>query len=493
MTSPRNIEPPASFDPAFRRLRDLIDKDDARAFETTMMKDVWNAATQVERQLEQRRCLRGFHRIRPFLAGIEQYSKVVEVLCNVQIAQSHISALESLIDAYAMIGEAMPRFERLSSAFKDDANFQRVVGLFYEDILEFHRRAYKYFRRRAWMMFFESFWKNFDYRFQRILENLRKHRDLIDQEANAIDISEAKKWRNDCLESIQQWRMERASAIEKTERERLGTQVREAVAWFGATGEQDEILARISRACGPTHWTLENEKMKMWLGGSRHNLLLWLDGNPGAGKSVACSKIIDHVRDSSNSIGIFYFCQHTQTSQNTSNEILRSFATQLLAANTELAPYILDTFANNGLKPSKQHISSIIERLMMSFESIRVVVDGLDEWPSIEQEEVIHDILKMKGSSPGACKILISSRPVSPISKLLETKPRLRLADYPETVNATIAAFVGSRLDTLRQRFDTSIIDELGAKITQKAKELYYDHEVQEAIETLPEGLYPLY
>ena len=54
---------------------------------------------------------------------------------------------------------------------------------------------------------------------------MRKHRDLIDQEANAIDITEAKKWRTDYLESIEQHRTERASAIEKTERERLSAQV----------------------------------------------------------------------------------------------------------------------------------------------------------------------------------------------------------------------------------------------------------------------------
>lgn len=185
---------------------------------------------------------------------------------------------------------------------------------------------------------------------------------------------------------------------------------------------------------------------------------------------MACSKIVEHLRNSSNSIAIFYFCQHARTSHNPSADVLRSFATQLIVANTELAPYVLDTFANNGLKASKQHLGLIIEKLIMSFESIRIVVDGLDEWPSTEQEEVIDDITKMKGSSPGACKVLISSRAISPISKLLETKPRLCLADYPKTVNATIAAFVRSRLDTLRQRFDTSIVDELGAKITQKAK-----------------------
>ena len=43
----------------------------------------------------------------------------------------------------------MPRFDRLSSAFREDVDFQRVMALFYADILEFHRRAYKYFRRRG--------------------------------------------------------------------------------------------------------------------------------------------------------------------------------------------------------------------------------------------------------------------------------------------------------------------------------------------------------
>ena len=48
-----------------------------------------------------------------------------------------------------MIGEAMPRFDKLSDAFKDDPEFLQVMGHFYEDVLEFHRRAYKSFRRRG--------------------------------------------------------------------------------------------------------------------------------------------------------------------------------------------------------------------------------------------------------------------------------------------------------------------------------------------------------
>ena len=73
---------PVSFNVAFDRLKELMSKDDARAMATTTMEDVWTAAKEIEQQLELRRSLRGLRRIQPFLAGIEQYSKVVEVVCN---------------------------------------------------------------------------------------------------------------------------------------------------------------------------------------------------------------------------------------------------------------------------------------------------------------------------------------------------------------------------------------------------------------------------
>ena len=73
---------PVSFHIAFERLQDLMNRDDARAMASTTMEDVWIAAKDIEHQLELRRSLRGFRRIQPFLAGIEQYSKVIEVVCN---------------------------------------------------------------------------------------------------------------------------------------------------------------------------------------------------------------------------------------------------------------------------------------------------------------------------------------------------------------------------------------------------------------------------
>lgn len=71
-----------SFGIASQRLKDSVSKDDARNFTSTTMKDVWETARHIERQLQLRGSLRGFHRIQPFLAGIEKYAGIIEVLCQ---------------------------------------------------------------------------------------------------------------------------------------------------------------------------------------------------------------------------------------------------------------------------------------------------------------------------------------------------------------------------------------------------------------------------
>ena len=135
---------------------------------------------------------------------------------------------------------------------------------------------------------FDSLWKTFNLRFQGILENLRKHRDLIDAEANAISIVEARAWRSTQMDHIRQWRANRAYEIDKIERERMTSQMREAVAWFGADEGQEDIFAKFSKACDDSadHWIFKESSIISWLGqGSRDESVIWLNGKPGAGES----------------------------------------------------------------------------------------------------------------------------------------------------------------------------------------------------------------
>ena len=97
------------------------------------------------------------------------------------------------------------------------------------------------------------------------------------------------------------------------------------------------------------------------------------------------------------------------------------------------------------------------------------MVDGLDECDPSEQDEIIEDLLRIKGPVSEACKILLSSRKLPSISKLLQAKPTLRLDDHAESVNSTISSFVHKRLGSLRQNFDSDIVDELESQVIAKA------------------------
>jgi hypothetical protein len=66
-----------------------------------------------------------------------------------QLSSGYINIFDKLVDAYGRIADAMPHIDRLESAFNDDARFRMVLAMVYADIVEFHRRAYKFFRRRG--------------------------------------------------------------------------------------------------------------------------------------------------------------------------------------------------------------------------------------------------------------------------------------------------------------------------------------------------------
>ena len=137
------------------------------------------------------------------------------------------------------------------------------------------------------MSLFESFWKNFNSRFQGILESLRRHRDLIDREAEVLNIAETKAWRAIQTEQLRQWRSEHIQQLEKDEKIRLAADARETFAWLNPPDGQENQSTKLSRACQSkeNHWILRNRHIESWLKDGRENSTFWLSGKPGAGRS----------------------------------------------------------------------------------------------------------------------------------------------------------------------------------------------------------------
>jgi hypothetical protein len=77
MANPKNV-----IEDAFEKLKRSISEEDAHDFASTDLKDVWKAVRDIENGQLKRRSAQNLRRIEPLLRGIEQYSKVIEVLCN---------------------------------------------------------------------------------------------------------------------------------------------------------------------------------------------------------------------------------------------------------------------------------------------------------------------------------------------------------------------------------------------------------------------------
>lgn len=180
-----------------------------------------------------------------------------------------------MVDAYNKIYEAMPQFAKLHETFGNDESFQVVLSLVYQDILEFHRRAYKFFRRRAWHIFFDSLWKGFQFRFNGIISNIADHKKLLMQQVFVINVTEAK-----------QWRLKNEEEVKSREKLARDGWFHDSISWLKVTGVREDELTELGekRHEGTCEWVFGNALFHSWKDDAHGEPVLWVKGIPGAGK-----------------------------------------------------------------------------------------------------------------------------------------------------------------------------------------------------------------
>jgi hypothetical protein len=149
---------------AFVELEKTITPGDARGFGSMSLQQVKVEVLKIEDELAARQSLRNMRRLSPLFQGLEHYGRSMDVLCNgtpflswawapisliLRIASEHLEAVELIIKGYSRIAECLSRFAVLNSAFKLNQDFQQTLAVFYADILEFHKHAYKFVRRSS--------------------------------------------------------------------------------------------------------------------------------------------------------------------------------------------------------------------------------------------------------------------------------------------------------------------------------------------------------
>jgi len=337
----------------------------------------------------------------------------------------------------------------------------------------------------GWKVLFITSWGRFQRRFDHIIDNLRKHEELIDKEVNARNIVEARKMRQE----LQEWRQKSLATISKEQDEQASLQLQGIVTWLKLDDTQqiilhDSISTEALKYQETMDWILKNAKAASWLRPKSETPFLWLKGNPGTGKSIISARLVDFLTSAKSSVVIRYFCSYLHSTSTQYDEILKSILLQLVQHNEDLVAHIYDDYVGKKLVaiPVLEYLLrtsvEVISGGQQKGRAIHVILDGLDECPEETQRRLI--VLADRLASVGhPCKMLISSRSSVFLQGKLRRKAIISLTDEKPCLEKAITSYATQRLLGIR-----TMLSQLGIGETDIG-------EIARRIGTKADGKYP--
>ncbi|KAL2061186.1 hypothetical protein VTL71DRAFT_7459 [Oculimacula yallundae] len=175
---------------------------------------------------------------------------------------------------------------------------------------------------------------------------------------------------------------------------------------------QEAILAKVKREQGSSigRWFIESDAFKVWRDG-KLGVLKGL-GEPGAGKTVLSSLIVDELQKQSPLTPVLYiFLEKAESHRQTPEALRGSLLKQLIQFNEAgLNTAIRDAFEKafkRGASPDENITRALLKAEVQAYSHVFVIVDGLDEASDDSRDFVEEDL---EGLDPEKIKILTMSR-----------------------------------------------------------------------------------
>ncbi|KAI9768489.1 MAG: hypothetical protein M1840_004899 [Geoglossum simile] len=526
---------------AFEDLERTITPADSRTLcSASTLQQVRAAAVEIENRLAAKGSLRNMRRLAPLFRGLEHYAKVVDVLCNgtpylswiwapitlvLRISSEYVEAFEQLMKGYSRIAACLTRFELLSDAFITDPDFQQTLAVFYADILQFHKHAYKFVRRSGWRLLFLTSWGRFQRRFENILDDLKRHGELIDLEANARNIAEARQMRQD----IRTWREESLDQVRRNDEESAAKHYRSVMSWLRFDESEQlsvfgSVLEEGSKFPGTCAWIVQHPMVRAWLQRRPDTPFVWLQGHPGTGKSVISGQLVNFIQAQT----LFVVCHFSTYSYLPSTKyeyIVKSLLLQLLRTNGESLAYVYQECVLGKKPPSITTLEKLLHLITLNLADepgevryLWIVLDGLDECEVDKQPRLLSLVkyitTKSTSDEGTVCKVLVSSRYSAVLFKHLRKWQIISLSDESHQLNKAIRNYTIQRLQSSAERLhqlelEPEDVEDVASAIALKADGMflyarlvldylttnifYSRDELKESIYQLPQTLFDFY
>lgn len=210
--------------------------------------------------------------------GCMVWGSIVFVLTMLQNATEEY---DRICKAFTRVIQCLPAVELYTEAFLDSGLIQSCVGDLYCSLLRFWIKACKsYHRRRLWR--FQKAWSGYDAKFSELEDDMFRYKERLEKLATAQHIHESGK-------AITEQQSVNATILKAQNLEYQ----RDIIAWLAPTSHEidyfvdDLVTARAARHVDTCRWVLAKDvfihfSQKVVQEGS----LLWIYGQPGAGKTV---------------------------------------------------------------------------------------------------------------------------------------------------------------------------------------------------------------
>ena len=292
---------------------------------------------------------------------------------------------------------------------------------------------------------------------------------------------------------------------------------KEITAWLAPVAydveyfSNDLASARALRHPKTCMWILQKTEVKQLLNRScgPERTFLWIYANPGAGKTILSSFLIDHLK-SANSDPVkgnlfYFFCKNTDTP----TVVVRSLLYQLYnSVKDRKASQSLNHDIGVALDKSGQQKAvnfSVLWQLfsahVISLTPATIIIDALDECQDSNQ---LTDGLK-ELSTLRSIKVIVTSRKESHLHSELNSVSSIEIA--PEDIDADIAAFVEAKVKASSRLSHPSVRELIITKlcnthdgmflwvylVLKELKSCISMTQVQDALANLPTGLDGIY
>lgn len=196
-------------------------------------------------------------------------------------------------------------------------------------------------------------------------------------------------------------------------------EARKVITWVCPTpsdGAHVSLASALSRHIpGTGEWLLRSKEFQDWKDSDAGTM--WITGLPGAGKTLLCASIIQHVQQlrTDTTAVAYFFCDHRDRAKLTHENFASSVARQMMEASPlclEQGRLLYNEKSKEGSRPfQSDDYFSLICSFVEHLEDVFIILDALDE--STEGDGIARSLARMYESRKGAgcrIRILLTSR-----------------------------------------------------------------------------------